>query len=718
MTLTDKLRRLSNKSRTPPKSTQPGGLLELARKRKLEQPGRRTPAQEEKHSSLMLKLKAGRKDCTPEISEARRICNLPIDLGMTEAALERFNYDLLLATAYDKENFRLWPCQADAIHAYMKHGGGFFPIGVGWGKTLTSLAIAAHAYSQGIFKILLLVPPGVYAQLVDHDIAWARNKITLALPFIKLGKKSKANRLKAVYSDKPGCYIMPYSLLSTVDSVELLDAISPELIICDEAHNVKNRRASRTRRFLNHVNENNPQLVCLSGTITSKGVADYQHLIRLALGDNCPLPRSPVMASEWGTVIDSGVYCSESNLCRPLVPLLHWAREHHPKENFPEVTTGFRKAYKHRLVSAPGVVATSDAEIGVSLVMSNHVLESEKTEGWIELQKLISQVETLYLTPNGDEIDHAIHAFKWMYELSSGFYNELVWQTPMELGKQRSIPPEEAERLLNKSKKHHEANQVYVKELRDFLENRSRPGYDTPMLVGLNISQHGAKYVGTGLSDLWKDMKALEFHRMPKRISHQIRVCPFKKDAAVLWASCLGKDTGGLIWVWHQEMGRWIMEGLREAGLDPLYAGAASTLFDPNNIEKSSRHIVVTSIEAHKEGKNLQPFQNQLYVQWPRSSKAAEQSLGRTHRNGQTADELIVDMLNSSPFDHQLFAACLNDALYIQQTTSMRQKLIIAGYDPMPRIYSPEFLRERGMENEHLDREMRIQMTERFGNFS
>lgn len=420
------------------------------------------------------------------------------------------------------------------------------------------------------------------------------------------------------------------------------------------------------------------------------------------------------MAAEWGGVIDAGVFATDSHLSRPLLPLLAWAKQNFPDEEFPEITSGFRKAYKKRLVSVPGVVATGDAEIGTSLVLVNRSVAPEESaassvEGWSELNRLIEQVEDLYLTPNGDEIEHAIHSFKWKYELTAGFYNELIWPEPKDQKEATDI---------ERAQRHHAAKQDYSRVLRRFLTDDARPGYDTPMLVGLNISQHGAKYVGGELASLWHRMKGMEFEGMPQRIRRQVRVCPYKKDAAVKWASCLDRGEGGLIWIWHQEIGKWIYEGLQEAGVPAKYAQAGRSYDDMILNPKNQDKVIVASMAAHGIGKNLQAFQNQLFAQWPRPATDAEQVIGRTHRNGQMADELQVYTLNSIPFDHEVFAACLNDSLYIQQTTGSRQKLIIASYDPMPRIFSPEFLRERGMEPEHLDRDMRKSIQDRFGIFS
>ena len=102
-------------------------------------------------------------------------------------------------------------------------------------------------------------------------------------------------------------------------------------------------------------------------------------------------------------------------------------------------------------------------------------------------------------------------------------------------------------------------------------------------------------------------------------------------------------------------------------------------------------------------------------MQWPRPAVDAEQILGRTHRNGQMADELIVHTNITSLFDQLNFAACLNDSLYIHQTTGNRQKLIYCNYDPLPKIFPASVLRERGLDPTLLSRKQQAELNERFG---
>jgi len=708
-----------------------------------------TLPQNKEHTTLSEKLRIGRRDVPPDVAEVLRVTGLPVHDPMMAFSQEPFNREVLQAEVFNT-GWRLFPIQAAAVQAYRDTGGLFAPIGVGQGKTLITILIADHAYKkEGIRRSVIFVPPQVYDQLFKRDIPWARKRAALGIQFHEMAGKSQSQRAKTVEKGLFGCYVFPYSLLSTTDSVYLLECLEPGLIIADEAHLLKNRTSARTKRVLNYIRDHNPQLVCLSGTITSKGINDYSHLIRYCLGENCPLPRSPVMCQEWGAVIDSTENVPSSAQIQVMLPLLEWARSRGQKDKFPATQAGLRRAYRLRLTTCPGVVATSDAAIGTSLVFQNLPVDKpESCPGFQDLEKLIQKVQDEFLTPNGDEIEHAIHTYKWCYELSAGFYNELVWPDPETLAARDGLPLSEAQSRLERAKEHHQASQEYARGLRDFLHDPPK-GLDTPMLVGAEIARGGPR-VGMFLSDLWHHMKGLDFEGRPERDSRVVRVCDFKIRHAVKWAQSL-KGEGGILWVHHQEMGRWVLEALENAGLPALECAAGQAgnpgilwvhhqemgrwvlealenaglpalecaagqagntrICDPKNADK----LCVASMPAHGLGKNLQHFKNQLFIQWPRPAKDAEQIVGRTHRKGQNADELLVHTCHTLPWEHVLYAATLSDATYIQQTTGMRQKLIFGTHTPMPRIYSQEFLREKGFQPKPLNPEQIKFFEERFG---
>lgn len=679
---------------------------------------------------------------TADSLEIDRIVGLPVVHEVDKDVIEAFCSDEVQGR-YFEEGFRLFGTQVGAIIAYDLYGGGFFPIGVGWGKTLITLMIANRAYLRGDSeRSMLFVPSQVYDQLTRTDIPWARKMVGLQVPFHILGGRNLEDRRRMAASGKKGCYILPYSLLSTRDSEALLGGdkenppankrgiagIRPDLMIFDEAHNIKNPKAARTQRVRRYMSAAQPAVVALSGTITSKSITDYHHLIAAALKGLCPLPQSDALATNWSYVLDpekpGADYGNRSaGKTGPLTPLVDWARKHFPDEEIPNGVPGFRKAYKLRLTSTPGVVATGDAEIGVSLTMHNEAVPKFKQHrDWQKLEDLMTQVEDEWITPSGDEIEEGFHKWRYLNELSSGFYYRLRWPEVEELVA-KGLSEEEATIYLQLALDHHEARQEFAPMLRRWIEYKGKPGMDTPLLVTSNMAHHGKTQVGAELYGLWRAMKDLEFEGMPERISEPIRICDYKVAHAADWAAKLIKSTkgnqGGIIWFHHKEIGVWLVELLKAAGTPYLYCpsesvkkGSNELIRDPKNVNK----IIVASMGGHGTGKNLQHFEHQFFAQFPRQADTLEQVLGRTHRNGQMADDLMPVTCHTTDFDHQNLWACLIDSLYIHQTTGSRQKAIYASYDPLPRRFPTDFLRERGFTDvAQLDREAKARLSEKFG---
>lgn len=654
-------------------------------------------------------------------AEILRICNLPVAQAMADYQLELFSQTHIQAHAY-QAGFRLLRVQAEGLAEFERLGGLFAPIPVGDGKTLLSLMIADFAYRAGCRKIILHIPPHVLIQLMQIDIPWARNRVPLGLPIMTLGGRPAKERRALAKSKRNGLYIVPYSMLSTKDTSDILDFIEPQLVIADEAHALGGDSA-RTKRFMKCFEKFGFRLAAMSGTITSKSILDYWHLIQIALREGNPLPNSSHMVHEWAEILDApqgGAGMSENVIpaaaAGPIMPLVDWARRNFPKQKYTEDIAGFRKAYHDRLHSAPGVVGSSATGVGTSLCIHTVARQHpEQAEHWAELQKHILNVETLWVTPNGDELEHAIHKWKWLYELTAGFYNELTWPSAEEFASRHNLSNDQSSEILEKAKHHHLAGQAYARLLRDFLNSAYRPHLDTPFLVGQDMMRHADEHVPAELYEAWREWKDLDFEGRPDRDSRAVRVCDYKITQAVEWAAALPKNTGALLWVFHQEAGRWLTERLHEAGIDTLHcpAGAAANASIIN--QANAHRKLVVSMSAHGTGKNLQHFQEQWFVQWPRSAEQAEQVLGRTHRTGQRADELVINTNTTTEFDSLNFAACLNDSLYLHQTMG-RQKLIYANYAPLPRIFPPAVLRQRGFENVLLTAEQERALHDKFGN--
>lgn len=640
-------------------------------------------------------------------ADTARICSNPVHHMMIPEEFEAFNHKALLATALRPgfvwkgitypQGFRFLQHQGNAIKEFRDiydrgDKGGFFPLGVGRGKTNACLSMANYAYTHHTApsrRILYVLPPHLCHQLTGRDIRDARSIIPFNMPVHVLHGKSEAARALIADRKAPGLYIFPYSLLSTKDTNSLLEAIEPEGIICDEAHLLANMHSARTKRLFRYIESRQPWGVALSGTITSKAVKDYQHLTTWTLRNNSPLPLSRPLAEEWGLTIDAEAVVG----MRPhggLETLRQWAQGNFPDELFETdpTTADYRKAYRLRLSHSKGVVSSGADSLGTSLTLCNRpVANHEKHNDWLKLKELLDGVTQRWVTPNGDEIDHAIHTWKWIYELSAGFYNQLLWPEPSSRHSQEEIDAAIA---------HHELGQVYHSALRGYLQRSRNPDTDTPFKVGSHFQMHkGAGNLPYPLYEAWAEWKSAAFEGMPVRYSKPVRVCDYKIAAACMWAFELPAGEGGIIWCHNLELAAWVHESLSSCGLKSIALPSDEQIENPNAGKDGT--IMVLSIKRYCEGKNLQHFQHQAVLQWPRQARTAEQMLGRTHRTGQKSDELFVYSFDTLDEDHLNRAASISDSLYIHQSLGVAQKQIFCNYDPEPLIFPGEVLRERGL---------------------
>lgn len=118
------------------------------------------------------------------------------------------------------------------------------------------------------------------------------------------------------------------------------------------------------------------------------------------------------------------------------------------------------------------------------------------------------------------------------------------------------------------------------------------------------------------------------------------RTLPVWHDDTVLnlCAKWLEREKG-ICWVEHTWFGRELSRrtGLSYYGQNGLDAKGASIL--------DAKGPIIASVAANGTGKNLQAWNRNLIVSCPTGASVWEQLLGRTHRQGQKADEVGVDVL-------------------------------------------------------------------------
>ena len=317
----------------------------------------------------------------------RRIEQLP--RRHWEDGAESYVEPLTNALKTPQGSMRLRMVQAAALTEIGLNQGLFAPIGVGHGKTLISL-LAPHLLDSK--RPLLLVP----AQL----------RIATVSKYCR--ELSKHWQIPESFCDGSG--VVSYSTLSTKNGKHTLEEKQPDLIICDEVHYLKSAKAARTKRFLRYMKANpKTRFVGMSGTVTKKSIREYWHLIKLALPDGCPLPlRWPEM-SDWANALDENI--------RPEMRTSPGALRFLCSDNETP-----RDGYRRRLTQTPGVIATSESELGTSLVILK-----KRPETPSKIRKALEQLRCEWMTPGGEDVSDTLDYYRKSRELSFGYYYRWVW---------------------------------------------------------------------------------------------------------------------------------------------------------------------------------------------------------------------------------------------------------------------------------------------------
>ena len=648
------------------------------------------------------------------ITDLSRILALPVIPEGAPRCPDPEAYAATLRNHLAPPDFSFRPLQLDGIWEYETTGGLISPLGVGHGKTILSVGVAKVGLQRrGHHRAMLLVPPEVVSQLVKTDLPKIRRWMALdGIPIWHVtGNASERRRICSQPGN--GLWIYTYSLFSQPSGEDEVRAIAPTLIICDEAHNVSRKTSTRTRRFI-HLYEDmekallakklpetsaeHVELVALSGTITRRSLKDYAHLSNMSLVNASPIPFYGETVRLLSLAIDAdrggeGATMTEHERLQ-VERYRHWARDvlgydyYDAKYQNYTWSDMIREAYQKRLRCSPGVVGSSDAGVEASLILSWSEPPRPKGADGELMVTLMRRIAEEMKTPDGDEIDFGMHSFKWYWELSAGFYNSFRWPTVQEVmrsaaSKGKVCTEDQALGAIEFAKQHHALKQLYHVELRKFLKGRRLPKCDSPMLVANElkwqlVEKKTARHSLPGdLKVAYLNMIAAEYADLPARRRLPTRVCDYKVKAAVEWARQHSKENeGGFIWYHHPEIGEWLCELLKEEDIPFTYAPAG------DNDSPFVDGIVVASY-AHGTGKNLQHQCRNLFLELPDSAQTMEQTIGRTHRAGQTADDVRCDVFVSNGFDLAYFNHLLRDADYIQMSTGTQQRLCYATYSPI-----------------------------------
>jgi hypothetical protein len=433
--------------------------------------------------------------------------------------------------------------------------------------------------------------------------------------------------------------ILPYSMLSQPHLGDVLERLAPDLLIANEAHYLRNRSSARTKRVLRYLDAHPEcRFAALSGTLTGGKLRDYAHILEAALGAGSPVPREGADLSSWSEVVDADgdPLPRDLDAVRPLVELFGSS-----KDKASDLRDWARAALRRRLALTPGVVMTEASSCDCSLVI-RRVLTPEPPA---ELLELIAGVVRDGATPDGERVfDTPDGEATCRRQLACGFCYTWDWQGVDEATR--------AEWL--------DARRAWSSALRVILD-WGDVQLDSPKLVVDAIrDKHG--HVPAWVQTRWDRWKGIEPEANPKSVATWYD--RYLVEDATAWL--LDQKEPAILWYRDRAFG----VELLKLGIDVRGEG------DP---PPSKPGPVALSIAAFNQGHNLQyGWRLGRVVGSPSSGERWEQLLGRTHRDGQSADVVVCDVYQHHDGERRAFRRALERAQVVEKTTGQRQKLLLA----------------------------------------
>lgn len=424
--------------------------------------------------------------------------------------------------------------------------------------------------------------------------------------------------------------VRSFELLGRAQAAELLEELAPDLIVIDECHRVRNLKAAvsrRVRRFF----AKHPEVKCvaLSGTMTKRSLHDYAHLARWCLpADGCPLPTKFTDLEFWADALDE----RKEQLVRAEPGALKiLCNEDEAREwDMGAEHSAARKAFRRRLIETSGVVATYETAVDASLT-----IQAVEPPASPVIDAAFQTLRT-WETPDGWPIADGLSMFRHAREVSLGFY--YVWD------------PRPPQHWLD-------ARRQWCSFVRQTLKHSHK--LDSELQVR-------RAYPDAPELQAWK---AVEKDFTPN--THAV----WLDDSVLGFVSEWARDRKGIVWTEHQCFGDRLA---RDFGLP--YFGKKGVNKEGLPVEQHpAGEPLVASIQSNSTGRNLQAWSTNLVTSPPPNGQGWEQLLGRTHREGQEADEVYVDVLMSCLEHVGAFDQALKDSRYVFESTGAPQKLLLAG---------------------------------------
>lgn len=527
---------------------------------------------------------------------------------------------------------RLRPAQAHALLELPQTGGGIGCIGVGHGKTLIDLLLPMVMPDCKV--AVLLLPPSLKEQLLGRD--WHYYGGHWKLPNLVGGTGFVAGR--------PSLHVITYSKFSRPESATLLKNIRPDLIIADEAHHLKSLTGPRASRLARLIDEIRPRFVGHSGTIASRSIRDAWHLFAYALGDGSPWPLNRHVVETWAPAVDPCTCPASTDPSRACTCKS-------PPGALSKLGAGdVREAFRRRRNETRGVISTKSASFEGPIVFRKHEPEVPPDVS------LAIATARAGKRPDGEELVEAIQMVECARQLGAGFFH--FWRYP------RGEPRELIDRWFL-------CRQAFNRELRELLKY-PQENLDSPKLAIEAAIRAWSGYKGP--LPTWRAYSWPAWMEVAPQVCH-VTDTEWMSDFLVKHvAEQVHSGPPRIVWVGYPELG----ERIAKVADIPWYGGGKTAAQEI--VRERGDRSIAASIKSHGTGRDgLQfRFSRNLVVTPPEDW---QQLVGRTHRPGQRADEVEVEVYLHTAEYRDAFAKARERARFVAATDGEPQKLLIADYE-------------------------------------
>jgi hypothetical protein len=587
-------------------------------------------------------------NCVMETIDFRRVRDLPRRNWTEDPTLDRLVTALTLALRTEHGTEELRPIQAATLSEIHDMRGAFITARVGAGKTLIG-ALAATDLALDSKRPLYITRGGVEAStrkaLYDISANWKIRPINLT----------------------------SYSKLALDYENKILGGYQPDLIIADESDAMANTRSGCWQIVRHYIQAMRAReraeklpfgallvFVPMCGTPTDTSLKQYSHLLHAALGrDRCPVPKDWQEENAWCAALDEGV-TPESRWQPGALPRLDLAAAVGVSE-----LERARNAYGSRFRLTPGVMTTGDARPANQLHITAIDLEASP-----KVAAMVTRMRRTYCTPDDHPFEMPMELWRHARELQADFYN--VWD-----------PRPPAEWLIVRKEWHQLREENYGPRLR----------YRTPGHLVQAIEAGHVKDVS--IVNAWRAWQEMQPIFVPNPVP--VFVDDTTTRACAEW---LEQSRGGLLWVEFPALG-YRLEKL--TGI-PYYR-AQGLRADGKSLEQHARGFpAIASVRSCSYGLNLQRIFSANYYATPMSTnKFWEQSLGRTHRDGQTSPIVTAEvaMMVSEAYSSMIYA--IRKAEMVHSTMRQSQKLVYAEVRDLSKIESLIARRDDSMWLQEID---------------